>query len=256
MIELLLAAFLVGFLGSMHCVGMCGGLVTTLSMSRPNIWWAGLMAYQAGRIITYTLLGLLAGILGLVLLQLAWFTHIQQGLTLIAGTLMILFGLTLAGWLPDILAQRLNGFTKWLGLSRWIQAASASRMPMSWLMVGLFNGLLPCGLVYAGLALSISTGDVVQAALVMLAFGLGTVPAMSIVPIVLRRISPHWRGLFLKFAALLLIALGCLTLIRGSDWMHLLHGEHQHPMSHQMPQETPTMPHDMDMMLMDMSDHP
>ncbi|MDQ6989442.1 MAG: sulfite exporter TauE/SafE family protein [Mariprofundaceae bacterium] len=255
MMELLLAAFLVGFLGSMHCVGMCGGLVTTLSMSRSKIWWTGLMAYQAGRIATYTLLGFLVSMLGVMLLQVAWFADGQRFLTLLAGMLMIIFGLTLAGWLPDFMARMLSALSQWLGLMRWLQRAASSRMPMSWFMVGLLNGLLPCGLVYAGLALSMASGDVLLGAAMMLAFGLGTVPAMSVVPVVLRSASPKLRGRLLKVAAILLIMLGVLTLLRGSDWMHVLHGaDHaghgQDMMQHDMPQHT--MPSDMNMLDMEM----
>jgi len=231
--ELLAAAFLVGFLGSMHCVGMCGGLITALSMSRSRIWWPGLMGYQTGRIVTYTLLGLMIGILGMALAQTTWFSGAQQGLTVLAGILMIVFGLALAGWLPDPLARGMASVTRMIGLSRWIQAASSSRMPMSWFMVGLFNGLLPCGLVYAGLALSLTAGSLALAAAMMFAFGLGTVPAMTIVPWVLKSASPAMRGHVLKTAAVLLIGLGILTMLRGGEWMHSMHDSHQ-----SMPTET------------------
>jgi len=225
--NLISAAFLIGFLGSMHCVGMCGGLITTLSMSRSRIWWPGLISYQAGRIATYTLLGLMAGMLGIALAQTAWFPEAQQGLTVLAGMLMIIFGLALAGWLPDPFVRGMAKLTTLIGLSRWIHAASSSRMPMSWFMVGLFNGLLPCGLVYAGLALSLSANNLALAALMMFAFGLGTVPAMTVIPWVLKSASPAIRGYVLKIAAVLLIGLGTLTMLRGSDWMHGQHGNHQ-----------------------------
>ncbi|MDX8384482.1 MAG: sulfite exporter TauE/SafE family protein, partial [Ghiorsea sp.] len=115
MIEVLSAAFLVGFLGSMHCVGMCGGLVTSLSMSRPHIWWSGLFSYQAGRIITYTFLGLLAGMVGMAVTQVAWVANIQQGLAIFAGILMVIFGLNLAGWLADPLVKIMAKFTALIG---------------------------------------------------------------------------------------------------------------------------------------------
>ncbi|MBL4775873.1 MAG: sulfite exporter TauE/SafE family protein [Mariprofundus sp.] len=234
------AAFLVGFLGSMHCVGMCGGLITTLSMSRSRIWWPGLMGYQAGRIATYTLLGLLAGMLGMALAQTTWFAGAQQGLTILAGLLMIIFGLALAGWLPDPLVRGMSKVTAAIGLSGWIHAASSSRMPMSWFMVGLFNGLLPCGLVYAGLALSLTAGHLALAAAMMFAFGLGTVPAMTVVPWVLKSASPTMRGYVLKVAAVLLIGLGLLTMLRGGEWMHSLHGDGHSmaPTESSMPQAT------------------
>jgi len=244
MFGMITAAFLVGFLGSMHCVGMCGGLVTTLTMSRPKVWWTGLMSYQLGRIITYTFLGLIAGMIGIVMTQVTWFTGIQRTMTIIAGILMIIFGLNLAGWLPDPFVKLMTTFTKRIGLTHWIHAATSSRMPMSWLMVGLFNGLLPCGLVYAGLALSLTSGHIGLSAAMMFAFGLGTIPAMMLVPAVLKSASPKARGWVLKGAALLLILMGAFTMIRGSSMMHAMHDmenmqgmDHSgHMMNHKMPQ--------------------
>lgn len=224
MIELLTASFLIGFLGSMHCVGMCGGLVTALSMSQPKTWWTGLISYQLGRITTYTFLGLIAGIIGVAITQTPWLSQAQQGLAIVAGVLMIIFGLNLAGWLADPLVNVMTKITSVIGLTRWVQRATTSRMPMSWLMVGLFNGLLPCGLVFAGLALSLTAGNIVLSAGMMFAFGLGTVPAMMFIPIVLKTATPKTRSLVLKIAAVLLIIFGVITMIRGSSWMHAMHG--------------------------------
>jgi len=242
--ELILAAFLLGFLGSMHCVGMCGGLVTTLAMSRKSIWWSGLISYQLGRILTYTFFGLIAGMIGVAINQIDWFSDIQRGLTLFAGLLMIMFGLGLAGWMPDPFVKVMTKFTQLIGLTKWIHAATSSRMPMSWLMVGLFNGLLPCGLVYAGLALSLTSGSIGLSAAMMFAFGLGTVPAMMFVPVVLKSASPKARGWVLKIAAILLILMGAFTMIRGSTLMHSMHdmdnmqgmehSNHSMPMNHDM----------------------
>ncbi len=238
MITYITGAFLLGFLGSLHCVGMCGGLVSTLSMSQKKVWWAGLFSYQAGRIFTYTFLGLIAGMLGMAITQVAWFSGIQRALTIIAGLLMIIFGLNLAGWVPDPFVQFMSKFSRFIGLTRWVQAATNRRMPMSWFMVGLFNGLLPCGLVYAGLALSLTAGHLGLSAAMMFAFGLGTVPAMMFVPVVMQGASPRMRGIFLKLAALLLIGMGIFTMTRGSSLMHhmhnmnnmqgMQHGEHMH----------------------------
>jgi len=263
MTTLLGAAFLVGFLGSLHCVGMCGGLVTTLAMSQKRTWWTGLMSYQLGRILTYTFLGLLAGMMGMVITQVTWFSGVQRGLTLFAGSLMILFGLTLAGWVPDPLVKIMAQLSRVVGLSKWIYTATNSRMPMSWFMVGLFNGLLPCGLVYAGLALSLTSGSIGLSAAMMSAFGLGTVPAMMFVPVVLKSASPKARGWVLKIAAILLILMGAFTMIRGSALMHSMHdmdnmqcmhhSEHNMPMNHEMSPNTHTMPK-MNMDGMDMGD--
>ena len=252
MITLLSAAFLLGFLGSMHCVGMCGGLVSTLAMSQKKVWWTGLMSYQLGRILTYTFLGLFAGMLGMAITQVTWFADMQRGLTILAGVLMIVFGLNLVGWLPDPFVKFMSKFSRLIGLTGWVHAATNSRMPMSWFMVGLFNGLLPCGLVYAGLALSLTSGSIGLSAGMMFAFGLGTVPAMMFVPVIMQSASPNMRGLFLKIAALLLIAMGLFTMIRGSALMHSMHDmKNMKGMNHDMHN---MQHHDMKMGTMDMQD--
>jgi sulfite exporter TauE/SafE len=223
MTGMLLASFMVGFLGSMHCIGMCGGLVTTLSMARQTVWWTGLSAYQAGRISTYVLLGLLTGLAGTILTKMAWIDLAQNVLAVLAGVMMVAFGVHLAGWMADPFQKILTRFSLLTGLSKWIQTASTSKQPVSWYMVGLFNGLLPCGLVYAALAMALASGEVPQAGLTMLAFGLGTVPAMMFVPVLMRKITPRTRGNILRIAGIILILLGLLTIVRGADWMHAGH---------------------------------
>lgn len=220
---------MMGFMGSLHCIGMCGGLVTALGMSRDRPWYAGLWAYQAGRVVTYTMLGLLAGMGGKLLIALMSAGWWQQGLTLLVGLMLISFGLSLAGWLPDPLTRLTTWFMRVLGFARVIQAASKKASAFGWFGVGLANGLLPCGLVYASLALALTLGDAMQAAWMMAAFGAGTVPAMMLVPLLMQRLSPVLRGRALKLAAALLISLGLMTMFRGADWMHqLMHAGHQH----------------------------
>jgi len=229
MTGMLLASFMIGFLGSMHCIGMCGGLITTLGMARPTVWWTGLAAYQAGRVSTYVLLGLLTGLAGTVLTKMAWIDSAQNVLAVLAGIMMVTFGVHLAGWMADPFQKVLTRFSLLTGLSGWIQSAAASRQPVSWYMVGFCNGLLPCGLVYAALAMALSSGEVPQAGLIMLAFGLGTVPAMMFVPVLMRKLAPRMRGGILKVAGVVLIMLGLLTMIRGADWMHTgHHGQIRH----------------------------
>ena len=171
----------------MHCVGMCGGLVSALSMSRPSIWWTGLLSYQAGRIAVYSFLGLVAGMAGVMLNQAPWFSGMQQGITIFAGILMMIFGANLAGWLPDPLVRTMSSFSKIIGLQRWIYTASTSRMPMSWLMVCLFNVLLPCAFFYAALSFSLTSHHVVLSTSMLFRFCLCTVPAMLFVPFILKK---------------------------------------------------------------------
>jgi len=220
---------MMGFLGSMHCIGMCGGLVGALTMSRPTLWWGGLASYQAGRVITYMILGLIAGLVGAGLHSLNWFEDIQRAIIVLTGVMMIAFGLNLGGWLPDPFSKVASSLIAFLGLGRLIQSAAGSDKSVNWAVVGLVNGLLPCGLVYAALAFGLASGGVIESGLIMLAFGLGTIPAMTFVPILIRKITPDGRGIIVKVAAVLVIVLGVMMMLRGSDWMRqMMHGGMNH----------------------------
>jgi len=222
--ELLLIAFSVGFFGSMHCIGMCGGLVTALSMTRAKVWWSGLTAYQFGRVTTYTLLGVVSGLIGFSLKQLGGFDQVQLLLTLFAGGIMITFGLHLAGWMPDPFARFALRAIGGMGLTNRIKSAASKKSPINWYLIGVANGLLPCGLVYAALALSVASGGVVEAGSAMLAFGLGTIPAMMAAPALVNLMSANRRSLVLKALGVLVVALGLFTMVRGTSLMHMLHG--------------------------------
>ena len=208
-----------GFMGSLHCIGMCGGLITAVSMCRPGIWWSGLLIYQLGRITTYTLLGLLAGFGGA---SLGFFdgNMLQRGLTIFAGSLMIIFALNLAGWLPDPLRRFSTWASRKSGLAGLARHASEHARAGSWYTLGLANGLLPCGLVYAALSLALAAGNTQTASLMMAAFGLGTVPAMMLVPSVLRKMTPTLRTSSMRIAAIMIMALGVMTIFRSSMVMH------------------------------------
>ncbi len=215
----LLLMLSLGFMGSLHCIGMCGGLVTAVSMSRPNIWWSGLFIYQLGRVTTYAALGLLIGLTGVAL------SHgggglLQRMLAIFAGALMIIFALNLAGWLPDPLRRFSTWASRKSGLAQLARRASESARAGSWYALGLANGLLPCGLVYAALSLALATGNAYTATLMMAVFGLGTIPAMMLVPSTLHRMRPALRASAMRLAAVLIIVMGVITIFRSSMVMH------------------------------------
>ena len=202
-----------GFVGSLHCIGMCGGLVSALSLSRPRIWWGGLLGYQAGRVATYALLGLGAGLLGGALSGIELAPRVLAGL---AGLVMIAFGLNLAGMAPDPLTRITDRVRRRIGLARLTQLATGQPSLWSWYSMGLANGLLPCGLVYAALSLALAGGGVIQGTTMMAAFGLGTVPAMLLAPAALRGLTPELRGRGMRVAGLLMVLLGVWTMARGA----------------------------------------
>ncbi|HHJ80640.1 MAG TPA: sulfite exporter TauE/SafE family protein [Candidatus Tenderia electrophaga] len=238
MTELIAASFAIGFLGSLHCVGMCGGLVSAMTMTRDKTWWPGVISYQLGRITTYTSLGLIAGLIGSLFANDGWLSQAQNLLSIIAGTLIIILALHIAGWLPDPFSRLSQRIAKATGMAGFIKTAATQNATGPWYSVGLLNGLLPCGLVYAGIGLSLTAQTSWQGALAMFSFGLGTVPAMLAVPALMRAISPAMRGRVLKVGAVLLILIGAFTIFRGTamgQHEHGSHGEAEH--QHEMPME-------------------
>lgn len=236
MTELLTASFAIGFLGSLHCVGMCGGLVTAMTMTRSHTWWPGVIAYQFGRITTYTALGLIAGLIGSLFAQDGWLSEAQNVLSIFAGVLIIILALHIAGWLPDPFSRLSTRISNLTGLSRWVNAAATQDTTGPWYSVGILNGLLPCGLVYAGLGLSLTAHASWQGAAAMFSFGLGTVPAMMAVPALMRAVTPAMRGRILKLGAILLVLIGAFTIVRGTaigQHDHSDHDDSQHQHEHQ-----------------------
>lgn len=179
----LLTAFLVGLLGGVHCVGMCAGIVGTLTMGLPREVRGSpgrllpyQLAYNGGRIAGYTAAGALMGGVGTLLATLMPVQQVQRGLYLIAAVFMVLLGLYLAGWWTGLArVERLGG-----GLWRRIEPLGRRLLPIRtpWAALGLgfVWAWIPCGLVYSALILSVSAGSAGQGAALMLAFGLGTLP--------------------------------------------------------------------------------
>ncbi|MCB9758506.1 MAG: sulfite exporter TauE/SafE family protein [Alphaproteobacteria bacterium] len=168
---LISGALLAGLVGTPHCLGMCGGFAVA-SADRPLHG----VAWHLGRLFTYGALGAAAGALGGSVPGPGWL-----GTALAAG-LLVWFSGRLAGLLP---APRLpvNGLVAAAGRS--LRAAGVQAR----FVFGLLNGLLPCGLVYAALALPVASGDPLTGALAMLAFGLGTLPGLSAAMLGLRRLT-------------------------------------------------------------------
>jgi len=182
--NLFYAALMIGLLGSTHCVGMCGGIVGALSAglkpdpARPISSLAGYhIAYNAGRILSYTAAGGAIGLLGSQIDLMNMGATISVG-RLIAGLFMIALGLYLAGWWQAITLLEKGGAYVW----RWIEPLGRRflpvRSPLQALGLGLIWGWLPCGLVYSTLVLAMTSMSAAQGALIMLGFGLGTLPVL------------------------------------------------------------------------------
>lgn len=209
---MLWAAFILGLAGSLHCVAMCGPLMLAIPLGgqahRQLFGWT--LVYQAGRVVMYGLLGLLFGLLGKGV-ALAGF---QQGLSVLAGILMLVAAFFAAEW--ERMALRTPGLRT---LTQWVQR-SINRLMQEHpggaaLSIGMLNGLLPCGLVYAAIAGAISTTSGWEGAAFMLMFGLGTLPLLLILMGTGQRFSSSWRQKFRLIQPALLVLVGVLLLSRG-----------------------------------------
>lgn len=211
-----------GLLGSGHCIGMCGGFVLTIGMRAPS-WRTNLvrqLVYAAGRISIYTLAG---AILGFGAWRIGHDLHtlvnVQALLSLAAGLLLFVEGVFALGWLRrPFHATACPGAATFASLLR-------SRATSAVFVAGLANGLLPCGLVYAYLALAASAGHVLRGGLVMALFGLGTLPALVLTGLSGSLLGVIWRRRLFHFAAWCLIITGVLALGRGFGFIQLHQAE-------------------------------
>ncbi len=217
-----LALFLVGLLGGTHCVGMCGGIVGALSLGAPARWSMHL-AYNAGRIISYAAAGALAGVLGAASLSLDGQAPVRLTLYLLANLMLVALGLYLLG------VTRALAFTERAGQHLWrlIQPLTRRFLPARTIAqafpLGLLWGWLPCGLVYSALATALSAGSSERGALLMLAFGLGTLPNLLLAGILLARLNEFVRRPVVRIASGLLVLgfgiYGLIGLMRMLHWI-------------------------------------
>jgi len=184
----LLSAFAIGFLGSLHCVAMCGGISSTLTNSPPMgqdkssslaILQSKLiypLLYSGGRITSYMAAGAIAGTSGLIFAKTGG--EGTSGLRIFAGAMMILLGLYITGWWNFLTHIEKAGKHVWQKLAPITRKLVPANNPFKVLALGALWGWLPCGLVYSALTWSMGSGDPARGALLMGFFGLGTLPAI------------------------------------------------------------------------------
>ncbi|GKT12803.1 MAG: hypothetical protein ISEC1_P1784 [Thiomicrorhabdus sp.] len=214
--SILITALMVGFLGGVHCLGMCGGVVGALTFSlEPRVqssWWRMLpyqLAYNLGRISSYAIVGAIFGSLGALIGSLAVFLPAQQILQMIAGVFMIALGLYLGGWWFGIVAIERIGQKVWGKLSPYTKSITPVKTLRHAWFYGLLWGWLPCGLVYSMLIMAMSAGSAVNGALVMLAFGLGTLPNLIFIGVFAFYFTKLSRNVIVKkIAGLSVVAMG------------------------------------------------
>ncbi len=213
----LISAFLVGLLGGGHCIGMCGGLVgavtLTLPGQRPKIHY--LLAYNSGRIASYTAAGVLAGLIGASSFFLNHVLPVEKMLYTLASLMLVVLGLYLAGlWQGVLLLERAGG-----GLWRRLQPLTKKLLPLrstpQAFSLGLVWGWLPCGLVYSVLVAALATGSALQGGLLMLAFGFGTLPTLLAMGMAAVRLKEFLQNRWVRrISGLLVMGFGAIGLVR------------------------------------------
>ncbi|MBY5991614.1 sulfite exporter TauE/SafE family protein [Ferrimonas balearica] len=177
------AAVLVGLMGAAHCFGMCGGIVGAFSQAMPahqplQSRLALLFAYNAGRIGSYALAGALVGGLAGALGALFVVDSYLAALQLAAAGMLVLMGLYIAQWLPLLAHLERAGAPLWRAMAPLRQRLLPIHTPPRALLAGTLWGWLPCGLVYSTLTWALASASALEGALIMLGFGLGTLPAL------------------------------------------------------------------------------
>ena len=218
-----LAVFLIGLLGGVHCAGMCGGIVSALSLQMPGAAgrsapaWSIHLAYNFGRIASYAIAGALIGALGSLGLLLNNWLPVQLGLYVAANLMMVALGLYLTG-----LTQTL-AFTERAGQWLWRRVQPATkrfipvRGPVQAFPLGMLWGWLPCGLVYSVLTMTLVSGSAARGAATMLAFGLGTLPNLMLAGLLLARFRNVVQGRAVRLASgLIVLGFGVWGLVNAA----------------------------------------
>jgi hypothetical protein len=210
----ILAAFLIGFVGSLHCIGMCGPIAIALPV--PNSgnlsFFTGRILYNLGRVVTYSFLGAVLGLLGNKIAL----AGAQQAVSIVLGVVIIIAVLLPQKYknyfaqhtLTQKLAQPLKA-----NIGVLFKKGTFSAM----FLIGILNGFLPCGLVYVALAGAIASGDAISGVAVMILFGLGTVPAMFAATVFGKFINIGIRTKIRKAVPVLAILLGVIFILRGMN---------------------------------------
>ncbi len=207
-----LTALLLGLLGSFHCLGMCGPIAFILPVDRTNKYKMTVqtLLYHLGRMTAYGMLGLVFGYFGKGISMLGF----QQKISLIMGVLMIILA-----FVPASKILRLKPLSWWNKIIYYVKYSLGEylqkRSTLGFFVIGFFNGLLPCGLVYMALVGAMATGDPWMGALYMMIFGLGTAPMMTLAIYLGNFVSVELRNKINKLIPYAVIIVGVLFVLRG-----------------------------------------
>lgn len=219
-----ISMFLLGLLGTGHCIGMCGPLVFAFPGSTgkftPHLW------YHAGRVGTYTFMGALIGGIGAGLVdlsgdlaseQLILVVWIQFGLSLVAAAFLFLFGMIRLKVVPEPQWMTLASPEKIPGMGGVLRSALASPKGPALLVLGAFTGFIPCGLSYAAFAKALPSGGIRLGAMLLMSFGLGTLPGLLLLGTGLSRLFQRYREMLELLAGVVMIAMAVRMLLKATQ---------------------------------------
>lgn len=216
-----MAALLLGLFGSSHCLVMCGGLAAAIGQQQPGRMMV--VIYNLGRLVTYALLGLVAGLFGLQFIKAM--PGLAGVLRTLAGLMLIAMGCYVSQWWMGLTRLEQLGARLWNRIQPWVSRLIPVKNYRQAFLLGGLWGLLPCGLVYSTLAWSIAVADWRQSAGIMLMFGVGTLPAMMAVGLLNQSLLQRLRQRGVRrLAGVLIIVMGLWTAL--TPWVHWGHASH------------------------------
>lgn len=209
MTALFITALLLGLGGSLHCLGMCGPLVMSMPFQHPHIHkGVSVSLYHVGKSVAYGLMGALFGLFGKGFVMMEW----QQILSIVAGVIIIAFA-----FLPHLLQSNKINYIFSNRFGAMLRKVQQSPKAHYFAVLGFLNGFLPCGLVYTALAGASVTADPIKGFLFMFIFGVGTIPALSIIAIFKSQLGQKFRIYFRRISLVVSLVLGTLLIARGMN---------------------------------------
>ncbi|MEI7589306.1 MAG: sulfite exporter TauE/SafE family protein [Chitinophagia bacterium] len=207
--------FLMGLLGSAHCIGMCGPLVLALPMAQQTKAqkWGSIFLYHFGKISSYGLLGIVFGLFGS---QLPLY-GVQENLSIVIGGIMIVYVLYVFVIKPKQKGLFLQFDFLYSSVTKKLGILFKSQNRHTFYFIGFLNGLLPCGMVYLALTSALATQSVIHGGLLMIFFGMGTVPALIMVALGGQYFGIVFRQRLQSILPLFIFSMGLLLVLRGMN---------------------------------------
>ena len=244
---LFLAAFSMGLFGSPHCLGMCGGIVTAFGLSMQHVSDSKknglILTYHLGRLISYSLLGLIASLVGVAIFQSIMSNSAPR---IVLGAILVLIGLAMLG-LPLFHQLEKVGMRFWQSLAPIRKKVFPIDTFGKALFAGLLWGFLPCGLVYGALMMAIAGNNIATGAALMFVFGLGTMPMLIATQKTVGMLQSSIKNFRLRQINGVIMMLSGLAVIFIPMMMHHNHGSHNQG-SHSHAMNETSMHHDMSTM--------